>query len=248
MGVLACRPPAEWSRQHQMLGLPAQLPHSNRVSGDEGRRCQERVCRPEKEAPKRRGPHVSQRRSGWNKTPPIRGLINHHRKSPVRRSAWWWTRSDANPSPHPDSRTTGKNTGNFATSGFSSAVFVSDRRVNAMACSGIPCAWEQGISRRVSGKACQRNRKFKHQNRVFDRDRMISHRLGAMDFILILQRMKQTANPQQVIDRLAVGTGQPTPSRMLREPPRRRGSACSACAPPRSGLLNSARWSGPGSQ
>ena len=41
-----------------------------------------------------------------------------------------------------------------------------------------------------------------------------------MDFIPILQRMKQTANPQQVIDRLAVGTGQPTPSRMLREPPR----------------------------
>src|SRR5436189_4131995 len=92
----------------------------------------------------------------------------------VRKSAWWWTRSDANPSPHPDSRTTGKNTGNFATSGFSSAVFVSDRRVNAMACSGIPCAWEQGISRRVSGKACQRNRRIKQQNRVFARDRMIS--------------------------------------------------------------------------
>jgi hypothetical protein len=31
----------------------------------------------------------------------------------------------------------------------------------------IPCAWEQGISRRVSGKTFQRNKRFKYQNRVF---------------------------------------------------------------------------------
>jgi hypothetical protein len=50
---------------------------------------------------------------------------------------------------------TGKLTGNFAESGPPPRFFESDQRTHSIVYSRIPCATEQGISKRVSGKIFQ---------------------------------------------------------------------------------------------
>src|SRR6266404_1328970 len=55
----------------------------------------------------------------------------------------------------PNSLLTGKLTGNFAESGPPPRFFESDQRTHSIVYSRIPCATEQGISKRVSGKIFQ---------------------------------------------------------------------------------------------
>src|ERR1700746_1299701 len=49
----------------------------------------------------------------------------------------------------------GKLTGNFAASGLPLRFFESDQRAHSIVYSRIPCATEQGMSKRVSGKIFQ---------------------------------------------------------------------------------------------
>src|SRR4051812_35565626 len=48
------------------------------------------------------------------KNAPARQLLGSPPSRAVRESAWWWTQSNSNRSPQPDSLLTGKNTGNCA--------------------------------------------------------------------------------------------------------------------------------------